>query len=177
MVKTKDLEKLAKRAQNGDKEAFVELMEACKLSLLGVARTLLHSEEDVADAMQETVLSAFEKLPTLKKPAYCKTWLTRILLNHCYDLLRGKKTVPIDPFSFPEKPVEYQWEPSMDVRAALNGVSDSDRLLLTLFYVEDMSQRDIAQALGATVDGVKQRLARAKRHFKASYEKGEAVNE
>lgn len=176
-MNTKDLEKLARQARSGRQESFVELMEACKPSLLGVARSLLREEEDVADAMQETVLKAFEKLPELKKPAYCKTWLTRILLNNCYDILRGKKTVPIDPFSFPEEPVEYQWEPAMDVRAALNGVSDSDRLLLTLFYVEDMSQRDIAKALGITENAVKQRLSRAKRHFQKSYEKGEAVNE
>lgn len=176
-MKTQELEKLARKAQRGEKEAFVALLEACKPSLLGVARSLLREEEDVADAMQETVLKAFEKLPELKKPAHCKTWLTRILLNNCYDILRGKKTVPIDPFSFPEEPVEYRWEPSMDVRAALDGVSSADRLMLVLFYVQDMSQRDIAKVLGITENAVKQRLARAKRHFKKSYERGEAVNE
>lgn len=178
------MERLAKRARDGDRDAFVALMEACKPSLLGVARSLLKKEEDVADAMQDTVLDAFENLSGLKNPGYCKTWLTRILLNNCYDILRQKKTVTLDLFSFREEGsglrdegVEYEWDSPLDVRAALGAVSESDRLILILFYVEDMSQKDIAGALGISVNAVKQRLQRAKRHFKQSYEKGAAVNE
>ena len=58
---------LVKRARSGDKEAFVQLMEESKLSLLAAARAILKDEEDVADAMQETVLTAFQKLCTLRE--------------------------------------------------------------------------------------------------------------
>lgn len=176
MVKTKTLEGLARQAAAGDKEAFIELMERCKLSLLGVARSILRNEDDVADAMQETVLNAFEKLPGLRKPAYFKTWLTRILINNCYDLLRQKQTEPLED-SLPEQGQELDLDESMDVQSVLEKVSDSDRLLLTLFYVEDLSQRQIAAVLGVTENAVKQRLARAKRHFRQKYEKGELVHE
>ena len=73
---------LVKRARSGDKEAFVQLMEESKLSLLAAARAILKDEEDVADAMQETVLTAFQKLCTLREEKYFTTWLIRILINH-----------------------------------------------------------------------------------------------
>lgn len=177
-----ELESLARRAKEGDKEAFVSLMESCKPSLLGVARSILRNEEDVADAMQDTVLKAFRSIGGLKKPGNCKTWLTRILINSCYEVLRGKKTVPLEEF-LPENAALFQkdpagqWDASLDVRKTLDELVPGDRLILTLFYVEDFSQKQIGQALDITENAVKQRLARAKRHFKSAYEKGAAVNE
>ena len=57
---------LVKRAQRQDMEAFVELMEKHKTGLYKVAKSYLRSEEDVADVMQETVLSAYEHIQELK---------------------------------------------------------------------------------------------------------------
>jgi len=54
------------------------------------AIAILANEEDAGDAMQDTILSCWEKIGTLKKAQYFKTWLTRILINHCYDILRQK---------------------------------------------------------------------------------------
>lgn len=64
---------LVKRAQKGDAEAFVELMEAHKMALYKVAKSYLKSEEDIADVMQDTILSAYEHIGELKKSAYFKT--------------------------------------------------------------------------------------------------------
>ena len=100
---------LVKRARSGDKEAFVQLMEESKLSLLAAARAILKDEEDVADAMQETVLTAFQKLCTLREEKYFKTWLIRILINHCYTILRRRKTVPLSDF-LPEESKENNWD-------------------------------------------------------------------
>ena len=165
---------LVKRARSGDKEAFVQLMEESKLSLLAAARAILKDEEDVADAMQETVLTAFQKLCTLREEKYFKTWLIRILINHCYTILRRRKTVPLSGF-LPEESKENNWDDILDVRTALEETSAGDRLVLTLFYVEDMSQREIGRVLGISENAVKQRLARGRSHFKSLYCR-EAVN-
>ena len=159
---------LVKRARSGDKEAFVQLMEESKLSLLAAARAILKDEEDVADAMQETVLTAFQKLCTLREEKYFKTWLIRILINHCYTILRRRKTVPLSDF-LPEESKENNWDDILDVRTALEETSAGDRLVLTLFYVEDMSQREIGRVLGISENAVKQRLARGRSHFKSIY--------
>ena len=66
---------LIKKARQGDTDAFVELMERQKQSMYKVARSYLHREEDIADAMQETVLDCYEKLGQLKSDRYFSTWL------------------------------------------------------------------------------------------------------
>ena len=74
---------LIKKARGHDKAAFQQLMEEQMQSLYKVAKAILKNEEDVADAMQDTVLTCWEKIDTLKKDKYFKTWLIRILINHC----------------------------------------------------------------------------------------------
>ena len=74
---------LAYRAKKGDADAFVKLMEENKMAMYKVAKSYLRNEEDVADAMSETVLAAFEHIKELRRPEYFKTWLIRILINQC----------------------------------------------------------------------------------------------
>lgn len=61
------MEKLVKKAKKGDAEAFIALMEQNRQSMIRIAFAYLGNEEDVADAMQETILSAFEKLDTYEE--------------------------------------------------------------------------------------------------------------
>ena len=75
---------LVKRAQRRDKEAFCKLINLHMKDMYRTAIAILANEEDVGDAMQDTILSCWEKIDTLKKAQYFKTWLTRILINHCY---------------------------------------------------------------------------------------------
>ena len=72
---------LVKRAQRGDAEAFVSLIEKYKTALYKAAKSYLSSEEDIADVMQDTVLAAYEHMRELKSASYFKTWLTRILIK------------------------------------------------------------------------------------------------
>ena len=73
------------------KEIFsAEVLKAEK-SLYHIAKSILTNDEDCADAMQNAILHAYEKLHTLRKEAYFKTWLTRILINECYQIIRSKK--------------------------------------------------------------------------------------
>ena len=91
------MELLVKKAKRGDAEAFIELIEQNKQSMYKVARGFLRDEEDVADAMAETVLICYEKIGTLRQSAYFKTWMIRILINQCKDMIRKqKKSLPIE---------------------------------------------------------------------------------
>lgn len=58
-----------------------------------VAWAYLKNDEDVADAISETILNCYEKLSTLKKDSYFKTWMIRILINNCNEMLRHKGRV------------------------------------------------------------------------------------
>ena len=66
---------LVKRSISGDADAFLELMEKNSLAMFKVARGILDNDEDAADAIQDTILTCFEKIHTLKNPEYFKTWM------------------------------------------------------------------------------------------------------
>ena len=87
------MEKLVQKAILGDTDAFLELMEKNSLSMYKVARGILGNDDDAADAIQDTILSCFEKIHTLQKPKYFKTWMIRILINECNQILRHYKKV------------------------------------------------------------------------------------
>ena len=75
----------------------MELIEGQKGTLYKVARSYLHNDADAADAISETVLVCFEKLPSLHQGQYFRTWLVRILIRKCQDMLRERKhSVPLD---------------------------------------------------------------------------------
>ena len=77
------MENLVKKAKSGDSGAFAQLIRMNTQSMYKVAWAYLKNDEDVADAIQETILKCYEKLSTLKKDSYFKTWMIRILINNC----------------------------------------------------------------------------------------------
>lgn len=172
------MEKLVKRAQKGDKDAFLELVEQNKLALTRAAMAMLHHEEDTADAVSETVLTAFLKLYTLREPKYFKTWLTRILICNCYDILRKRKRqTPME--ELPEQGVTDGYTPGrerdgiLDIRRSLDSLAENDRLVLTLHYLDGFSVKDIAGMLEVKENTVKSRLLRGRERFRKAYEERE----
>ena len=123
------MEKLVKQAQRGDKAAFLELIEGNKLSLSRAAMAIVHNEEDAADAVSETVLTVFQKLCTLREPKYFKSWMMRILIYHCYDILRRRKR-SVSWETLPEENREEIWEDRgrdevLDIRFSLSAESST----------------------------------------------------
>lgn len=166
------MERLVRKAQRGDKNAFMDLIEQNQLALYRAAKAILHREEDVEDAVQETICKAFYKLSDLRQPKYFKTWLTRILINCCYDLLRQQKgLVPLE--ILPEEGVSEERETSLDVQRVLRDLGENDRLVLTLYYLNDISVKDIAEMLSISEGAVKQRLSHGRKKFREAYEKRE----
>lgn len=76
--------RLVKLARKGDREAFTQLVVANERMLSRVAMATLKNPDDAADAVQDTVLQAWESLGQLRQARYFKTWVVRILLNKCY---------------------------------------------------------------------------------------------
>ena len=89
------MEALVTAAKNGDKEAFVQLIRINKQSMYKAAWVYLRNEQDIADALQNTILSCYEKIQGLREVKYFKTWLMRILINECKDILRQKNHDPV----------------------------------------------------------------------------------
>lgn len=79
--KEMNMEKLVQKAKQHDKTAFTVLIEQNTKSMYKVAKAILKNDEDVADALQDTILTCWEKIGTLEKNEFFKTWLIRILIN------------------------------------------------------------------------------------------------
>ena len=147
------------------KEELGELIMASEDAMYHVAKTLLYSDADCADAIQEAIVKAFSKLDTLKKDAYAKTWLMRILLNECYSVMRKeKRVVSLEDYRQEEK-AEEQKDYS-DLYEAIYRLPEEMRLSVTLYYLEGYSLREIATMMKTTESAVKNRLARARQRLR-----------
>ena len=82
------MEKMVRKAKKGDSAVFIELIKRCEQSMYKTAWVYLKNDQDVADAIQETILTCFEKIHTLREPKYFKTWMIRILINNCNKILK-----------------------------------------------------------------------------------------
>ena len=79
------MEQLVRKAKKHNKEAFEDLMQGQAQNMYKVAKAILKNDEDVLDAMQETALTCWEKIGTLKQDRYFKTWMTKVLINVEWD--------------------------------------------------------------------------------------------
>lgn len=156
---------LVKRALQSDTESFLELMEQNSGAMYKVAWAILKNNEDVADAVQDTILTCYEKLHTLRQPEYFKSWMTRILINHCYQIQNRYKTWKLDA-QMPEIPVYDNSLAELEFKDMLKALEEKYRIVLVLYYVEELKISEIAEILEINENTVKTRLARAKEMIK-----------
>lgn len=159
---------LAEKAVQGDTDAFLELMEKNTLSMYKVARGILKSDEDVADAVQDTILTCFEKIHTLRQPEYFKTWMIRILINECKQILAHYQKVKI-PGELPETGRQDASLAEFEFKEMLELVDEKYRVILVLYYVEGFRISEIAELLGLNENTVKTRLSRARTQIQDAY--------
>jgi RNA polymerase sigma-70 factor (ECF subfamily) len=164
---------LAVRAAEGDDEAFAVLVGRHSAALLTLARHLTGNRQDAEDVVQESLLSAWRRLPEFRGDAAFRTWLYRIVTNRCLSLLRSRPmpAVPLD--IQPEPPVlqahgapEQIAEAHAAVRAlarALAGIDPDQRACWILRELHNMHYGEIARTLGISEQTVRGRLFRARR--------------
>ena len=124
---------LIEDAKNKNPDAFEQLIQPQLQRMYRVAISMLHNEEDAADAIQETVLKCWQKIGQLKSEEYFGTWLTRILINQCKDILKErKKVVPIE--EFPELIHEDHYFTN-EWRKILSNLNGKYQIVMELYYV------------------------------------------
>lgn len=155
------MNRLVKKAQQGDADAFIELMEQQKMTLQRIAYGYFREEEDVADVMQDTILDAFEHIQSLKKPEYFRTWLVRILMNNCNRLYnQNKKNHKISELSRESATVCGTGD--VEFHEMLRSLPEESRLIFQLYYGEQFTTKEIGQMLRMKESTVKSRLHRGK---------------
>ncbi|MBD8841717.1 sigma-70 family RNA polymerase sigma factor [Paenibacillus sp. FSL H7-0940] len=167
---------LVNQAIQGDREAFIRLIRDIENSLYNTAKSMLRKEEDVADAIQETILNAYKSVHTLREPRYFKTWLFRILINECNTMLSRRSLST----AYAEVPSDKQEHSSpydeVDMREAVDRLEESKRIVVVLHYFEDLSLRQVADALNISESAVKMRLTRARQELYQKFKNFREVN-
>ena len=162
-----------------DKSLFAEQVLSAEKQLYGTAKSILDNEADCADAVQNAIVKAYAKLHTLKKEEFFKTWLTRILINECYQIQRKKmREIPQNPQegfsdiyegnSIGKSGVGNLWQgpAHSEIYDSLMQFKDSYRLPVVLHYVEGYSVKETADILKLSENAVKQRLLRGRRELR-----------
>lgn len=163
---------LIKRAQDGDGEALITLIEKNKPEMFRIAFGILKSSPDAADAIQDTALTCYEKINTLKTPAAFKAWIIKILVNHCRRILKERHKIAsiqelqgYDDIPDPEKEVTD----NIEFFRLMNQIDEKYRIVLLLYYAEEFSIKEIVEILGLNENTVKTRLARGRKMYKKLY--------
>lgn len=160
-MKLEDVEK----AKKGDKEAFETIIMDIIDSLYKVGYGILENEEDVSDAISNTVLKAFEKIKTLNHVEFFKTWITRILINECNYMIKQKKRI-IYIENYNEKPNDNYTdnkETDIDVKNAMKKLDKNLKQIVILYYFDDLGIEEISNILEIPKGTVKSRLSRARK--------------
>jgi RNA polymerase sigma-70 factor (ECF subfamily) len=158
----------------GDRHAFGVLMERHLGSIVSVARRMLRDDAEAEDAAQETFLRLWRSGGTLEiGPAGVRPWLRRVVSNLCLDRVRGQGRVKVvdELPEIPEPAMQLAVLESQDVQrrveVAMQKLPERQRLALTLFHFEGLSQIEIGNVLGVSDEAVESLLSRARRQLKA----------
>lgn len=148
------------KAREGNKQAFINLIEENLTSMYRVAKGILVSETDIEDAIQSTILLSYKNINNLKNDKFFKTWLIRILINECNKIYNvNKKCVNFNEVKDNYTNDKYE---NIDLKKAIDRLSDELRLPIILFYFEDLKISEISELMNIPIGTVKSRLARAK---------------
>jgi RNA polymerase sigma-70 factor, ECF subfamily len=175
-----DDRELVRRAQREDKEAFEELIRRHQHRVFAVAGGIVRRREDVEDVAQQVFVKAYFSLKRFDQRAAFSTWLYKITVNECWDMLRKRKVRPLvyeadlseeqarQVISSAEKSkdepdISERLEARQRLERLLDGLDERDRLMLILKEVEGFSIEEIAEVLDLNANTVKVRLFRARR--------------
>ncbi|MBI3948284.1 MAG: RNA polymerase sigma factor [Armatimonadetes bacterium] len=166
---------LVQAALAGDGGAYEELARRYRDAAFGIAFHRLGDFEAARDVAQEALVTAYVELPMLREPAKFAHWLARITTSAAItELRRRRPTLSLDA---PETPAPAgtesdpaaalaRAEKAREVRKALAGLPEPDRLAVILHYVNGYSHAEIGGILGTTVSAVKSRVHRARRRLR-----------
>lgn len=155
------------------KDEFTRRITAMTKTLYRVSYGLLRSEADREDAVQETILKAWEKLPALRQETYFQTWVVRILINECRAIGRHRsRIVSMEdiPLTDPARPPEDR-----ALRDAILNLPEGYRMAVILHYIEGFSVEETAGLMHAPVGTVKTWLYRARKNMKHELEEAQDI--
>lgn len=172
------MEELVEKAKNNDEKAFDEIIEQTKKEMYLIAKARLKNDEDIADVMQETILSCYKNIKKLKNNCYFKTWIIKILINECNKIYRKKGKNDI---SFEDKEIENyikaNEEEIPEFEILIRRLKEDEKLILTLYYYSGYTTKEISKIIKKNEGTIRSKISRAKDKLRIQYMKGEYYEE
>ncbi len=161
------------RVKAGDKEAFGGLVDAHKDMIYTVCIRMLTSEADAEEAAQDVFVKAYRSIASFQAKSKFSTWLYRIAYNHCISVIR-KKVKMIDLVGeVPEGEVDEgemnglesisAGERSRYLKMAIESLAETDAVVITLFYYDELSLEEIAEVTGLSSSNIRIKLHRSRK--------------
>lgn len=162
------------RSGNGDMSAFQTLTERHLSSITSIARRMLNDDAEAEDVAQETFLRLWRLGASLEiGEAGVRPWLRKVVSNLCIDRVRSRKKLSVVE-ELPEQQQGARQQVSIEekemqrrVDQALKKLPERQRLALTLFHYEGLSQVEVGLEMGISDEAVESLLGRARRQLKA----------
>jgi len=149
------------------KQQFSAQVIECQNAMFRTAKAILGSDEDAEDAVQEAICAAFVHRGGLRNAAKFRPWILRILSNKCYDILRKRRNTvdlaDVEDYLCAAEPDRTEY---LALWQAIMTLSDELRIVVTLFYYDGFSVREISEILGIREGAVKTRLFRGREQLR-----------
>lgn len=176
------MENLIIKAKNGDIDAYTQLILNIKNDLYKIAKTRIINEDDIDDAIQETMIQSYKYIKSLKDPLKFKSWIITILINNCNKIYRKRQNCKelneeydIEAY-YQNYKNEYsdftQLEDSLNFYSMLNELRYEEKIIIILYYQENFTLKEISKILHVKENTIKTRLTRAKKKIKDHYKGG-----
>ena len=154
---------------------YMARVKAMERKLYRIAHAMLFNDADSADAIQAAVFKGWMKKAGLRESRYMETWLVRILINECRDMLkkRSAKILPLMDEILPGE--DERMAEDIHLREVLRSMPEKYRLPLLLHHLEGYELSEIAKMLSITPQLVKSRLHQARKLLRGKLEEGEST--
>ena len=157
--------KLVRKSKKGNNLAFSTLIKSYEKDLYKVAIAMTKNDDDALDCIQEAILQAYISIKDLRQDEYFKTWLIKILINKCNALLKKNKKILNLDVSIAENDKVEQSD-RLELKDSINNLDSNLKIIVILYYYEDMSIKDISESLNIPQGTIKSRLSRARSKLK-----------
>ena len=150
--------------EDKEKEIFIQNINENRLKMYKTAIAILKNEDDANDAIQDALYSAYKNYGSLKEKSYFSTWIIRILINKCYDIIKRNKKIAYIDDSITENTTgeEDQYEVESSLEWVLKQIDKDLKEIVVLYYYDELSVSEIANILKIPQGTVKSRLSRAR---------------
>lgn len=165
-----------KRILNGDIEAFSYFVDTYQHMAYTIAVRIVHNREDAEDIVQEAFVKCFHKLPSFKGDSKFSTWLYRIVYHSALDAVRSQKrsldTQTLEGHDFLAiSDIRSVLDQLMDqqtnelIKTAIQALSSQQQIIITLYYYDSLSLKEIAEIVDIGISAVKVNLFRARKRL------------